>query len=173
MREDSHLKSRFLAVFLQGFFTQNFHVYPFSPLLNRQIPGKSASWWLFLCLPGTWGFVRHMAPMACTFTRTIFPGEGVHGSSGSSGSGSCRPFPCFGRRDYSLRYLKTGATPEETMYLSKYAQTIDGQVSGCTDGNWILRQADPKKDFIQLEAAGPMKAWISRRVVCRFVQLKR
>ena len=87
MREDSHLKSRFLAVFLQGFFTQNFHVYPFSPLLNRQIPGKSASWWLFLCLPGTWGFVRHMAPMACTFTRTIFPGEGVHGSSGSSGSG--------------------------------------------------------------------------------------
>lgn len=71
--------------------------------------------------------------------------------------------------NYYLRYLKTGATPEETMYLSKYAQTIDGAVSGCTDGNWILRQADPKKDYIQLEAAGPMTAWICRRVVCRFV----
>ena len=55
--------------------------------------------------------------------------------------------------NYYLRYLKTGATAEETMYLSKYAQTIDGPVSGCADGNWILRQADPKKDYIQLEAA--------------------
>ena len=68
----------------------------------------------------------------------------------------CRPFPTMlwdVGMNYYLRYLKTGATPEETMYLSKYAQTIDGPVSGCADGNWILRQADPKKDYIQLEAA--------------------
>ena len=48
-------------------------------------------------------------------------------------------------------YLKTGKTPEETLYLSKYLSSIDGAVSGCTDGNWIMRQAAPEKDYIKME----------------------
>ena len=49
-------------------------------------------------------------------------------------------------------YLKKGETPEETLYLSKYVSSIDGPVSGCSNGNWILRQADAEKDYIKLEA---------------------
>eukprot|EP00438_Fugacium_kawagutii_P002576 Skav219264 [mRNA] locus=scaffold1380:65462:76154:- [translate_table: standard] len=49
-------------------------------------------------------------------------------------------------------YLKKGETPEETLYLSKYVASIDGPISGCSDGDWILRQADAKQDYIKMEA---------------------
>eukprot|EP00435_Cladocopium_sp_Y103_P000050 s4143_g1.t1 len=63
-------------------------------------------------------------------------------------------------------YLKKGETPEETLYLSKYVSSIDGPVSGCSNGNWILRQADAEKDYIKLEAGevelgGPVVRCIS------------
>ncbi|CAJ1356277.1 unnamed protein product, partial [Effrenium voratum] len=46
-------------------------------------------------------------------------------------------------------YLKEGATPQETLYLGKYVAAIDGPLDGCSDGSWILRQADSSKDYIK------------------------
>lgn len=49
-------------------------------------------------------------------------------------------------------YLKQGATKEETLYLARYSSSVDGPVGGCSNGNWILRQAAPEKDYIQMES---------------------
>ncbi|CAK9063338.1 Retinoschisin (Fragment) [Durusdinium trenchii] len=76
----------------------------------------------------------------------------------------CPVAPDVFRQD--ILYLKTGATPEETLYLSKFVSSIDGSVNGCTTGNWIIRQAAPEKDYIKMETgevelAGPFVRCLS------------
>ncbi|CAJ1361638.1 unnamed protein product, partial [Effrenium voratum] len=73
----------------------------------------------------------------------------------------CPVAPDLFRND--VLYLKEGLTPEETLYLSRYVSAVDGAISGCSDGQWILRQAKPKKDYIladagHVELAGPKVA---------------
>eukprot|EP00933_Yihiella_yeosuensis_P021070 TRINITY_DN16769_c0_g1_i1.p1 TRINITY_DN16769_c0_g1~~TRINITY_DN16769_c0_g1_i1.p1 ORF type:complete len:2816 (-),score=557.46 TRINITY_DN16769_c0_g1_i1:303-8750(-) len=49
-------------------------------------------------------------------------------------------------------YLKQSKIAEETIYLHRYKKSLDGHVSGCSDGNWVLERAD-KYDF-QKKAKG-------------------
>jgi len=45
-------------------------------------------------------------------------------------------------------YQKEGNTIPDTVYLAKWNLDRDGQLAGCSPGKYVLKQADPGKDFI-------------------------
>ena len=108
MREDSHLKSPIYQDF-KGFFAQRvFHsgflclslFNPFHPFwIDRFLARVRVGGWCFSVTHGTYG--RHLPLLAMPtlsniLVLTIFAGEGVHGSSGSSGFRDVVPFrPCY------------------------------------------------------------------------------